>query len=158
MVPFHHQRFHQPTPICTNPTAAVDPYRSYIGRVGLDVMKWPAAARRRVRQHPSLANRFPQGRRGWLSLAHDMSGLGSARSVRQLWPFWEGLDGPDGGASGVRMAVFSNILNRWRPTERPGNGSHRSPRGPQNGDLVSLSSSERCEQNRMATLEVGPRS
>ena len=106
VVPFPRHRFHQPTLICHQLNRSVDPHRSYIGRVGLDVMKWPAAARRGVRQHPSLANRFPQGQRGWLSPAHDVSGRGSARSARQLWPFWEGLDARTGRLQGCAWQCF----------------------------------------------------
>jgi len=80
-------------------------------------MKWPAAARRRVQQHPSLANRFPQGRREWLSPAHDKSGLGSARLSGKSGPFRRGWMRRTGALQGLRMAVFLNILNRWESAE-----------------------------------------
>ena len=123
VVPFPRHRFHQPTLICHQLNRSVDPHRSYIGRVGLDVMKWPAAARRGVRQHPSLANRFPQGQRGWLSPAHDVSGRGSARSARQLWPFWEGLDAPDGRPfRGAHGSVFEHSQPLAIGGAEPGRG------------------------------------
>ena len=68
------------------------------------------------------AGRVLRARRQTMSVPQDMTGLGSARSIRLVWPFWEGLDGPDGSCQGVRMAI--------RPCENSMRGSVWSRREP----------------------------
>jgi hypothetical protein len=47
----------------------------------------------------------------------DMTGLGSARSVRYRRLFWGRGTRRTEALQGVRLAVFLNILNRWESAE-----------------------------------------
>ena len=50
-----------------------------------------------------------------MSIAHDVSGLGSARSVRSIWPFWEGRAGcisPGEDIPGIEELVYNGRLVR----------------------------------------------
>jgi hypothetical protein len=58
-----------------------------------------------------------KGHDGVMSAADDMSGLGSERSVRWVWPLLEGLDAPVGSPSGGAHGGFLNLLHRWESAE-----------------------------------------
>ena len=52
-----------------------------------------------------------------MSVARDMSGLGSTRSVRGVWSLLERLDAPDGALQGARMISFRGVLDRYEASE-----------------------------------------